>query len=91
MTTFATRSPLQLLSNAHIMSDSRRGTRRTSARLADKEDTPATNGVGEEKQAKVNGASSKQSKSTVNGHAGTSVISGGRPKRARKGKSLIAI
>ena len=68
------------------MSDARRGTRRTSARLADKEDAPNTNGIVEEENpTKSNGVSSKQGKSAVNGHASTSTATGGRPKRTRKG------
>lgn len=62
MTAYATRSPLQLLSNSHQMtSDSRRnGTRRTSARLADKDDAPI--GIGSDyvsenkKSGQTNGA-----------------------------------
>lgn len=42
MTTFATRPPLQQLDNPHMMSERGNG-RRTSARLADKEDVPVTN------------------------------------------------
>ena len=47
MTTYATRAPLQLISNPHIMSEASRGQgRRTSARLAEKEDSPFINGIG---------------------------------------------
>ena len=45
MATFATRAPLQLIENPHIMSDAQRNGRRTSSRLAEKEDT-MVNGVG---------------------------------------------
>ena len=83
MTAYATRSPLQLLSNTHIMSESRRSTRRTSARLADKEDIPITNGIGHttdnRKGGQTNGASVKQGKTNVNG-PGTAV-GGARSKR----------
>ena len=41
MTTFATRPPLQQLDNPHVMSQRGNG-RRTSARLAEKEDAPTT-------------------------------------------------
>ena len=43
MTTFAPRPPLQQLDHPHIMSERGNG-RRTSARLADKEDAPLANG-----------------------------------------------
>ncbi|KAL2038124.1 hypothetical protein N7G274_009071 [Stereocaulon virgatum] len=74
MTAYVTRAPLQLINNPHIMSEASRGHgRRTSARLADKEDAPYINGIGndsepvkprqniEGKQGKgrVNGASAK--------------------------------
>ena len=46
MTAYATRSPLQLLTNTHhVMAEQRHNGRRTSARLREKEDVPATNGV----------------------------------------------
>ncbi|KAG8526708.1 uncharacterized protein KY384_008137 [Bacidia gigantensis] len=38
MTAYATRAPLQLIENPHIMSDAQRQGRRTSSRLAEKED-----------------------------------------------------
>ena len=85
MTTYATRSPLQLLSNISIMSDPQRSTRRTSARLADKEDVPHVNGnnhVSEKgRGGQVNSASVKQSKVGVNG-AG-SAVGPGRGKRKK--------
>lgn len=74
MTAYATRAPLHLIDNPRIMSETSRGkSRRTSARLAEKEDVPYVNGIGhdsepmkgrqivEGKQAKgrLNGASSK--------------------------------
>ncbi len=74
MTAYATRAPLHLINNPHIMSEASRGqSRRTSARLAEKEDVPYVNGMGhdsepmkgrqivEGKQAKgkLNGASTK--------------------------------
>ena len=83
MTTYATRSPLQLLINTHMMSDSRRTTRRSSARLADKDDVPTVNGnshtTGKGKGGQANAASSKQDKGVGNGAAGGAV--GGRAKR----------
>ena len=45
MTAYATRAPLQLIQNPHIMSDNGR---RTSGRLADKAHAPITNGIGHE-------------------------------------------
>ena len=74
MTAYATRAPLHLINNPRIMSEASRGqSRRTSARLAEKEDVPYVNGIGldsepmkgrqtvEAKQAKgkLNGASTK--------------------------------
>lgn len=74
MTAYATRAPLHLINNPRIMSEASRGqSRRTSARLAEKEDVPYVNGTGhdsepmkgrqavETKQAKgkLNGASTK--------------------------------
>ena len=74
MTAYVTRAPLQLINNPHIMSEASRGHgRRTSARLADKEDAPYINGIGNDSEpvkprqnvegkqgkGKVNGASAK--------------------------------
>ena len=74
MTAYATRPPLHLIDNPRIMNEASRGqSRRTSARLAEKEDVPYVNGIGhdpeptkgrqiiEGKQAKgrLNGASTK--------------------------------
>ncbi|MCJ1419288.1 hypothetical protein MMC32_005642 [Xylographa parallela] len=83
MTTYITRSPLQLLTNPHMMSDSRRSTRRTSARLADKEDTTLTNGlqhvVEKAKAGRPSGTSAKQAKPDVNGKGiGPSAVRGKR-------------
>ncbi|MCJ1286427.1 hypothetical protein MMC26_005772 [Xylographa opegraphella] len=83
MTTYITRSPLQLLTNTHMMSDSRRSTRRTSARLADKEDTTVTNGlqhvVEKAKAGRPSGTSAKQAKLEVNGkETGPSSVRGKR-------------
>ena len=54
-----------------MMSDSRRSSRRTSARLADKEDTTLTNGlqhvVEKAKAGRSNGTSAKQARAEVNG------------------------
>ena len=65
------------------MSDSRRSTRRTSARLADKEDTTLANGVHhvveKVKVGRPSGASVKQGKSEVNDNgAGRPVVRGKR-------------
>ncbi|MCJ1311789.1 hypothetical protein MMC25_005462 [Agyrium rufum] len=89
MTTFATRSPLQLLTNPHMMSEARWGKRRSSARLAEKEDVPAANGVGAhedggEKPSKTNGASTtRTTKVAVNGTGGNTVM-GARSKRKKE-------
>ena len=78
MTAYATRSPLQLLTNTHCaMADQRQSTRRTSARLREKEDVPQVDGLGHSME-KANGAagastSSRQGKTTANGP--------GKPKR----------
>ena len=45
MTAYATRAPLQLINNPHMMSEHSRGGRRRSSRLEDKEDAPYTNGI----------------------------------------------
>lgn len=77
MTTFATRPPLQLLLNTHVMSDSQRTTRRTSARLADKEDHPTSNEGGSVQE--------KRGGNTVNGGSSTQVkINGGSARGKRK-------
>ena len=73
MTAYATRSPLQLLTNTHAMGEPRRATRRTSARLVDKEDVPVMNGIvhaaekGKSSQNSV--TSGKHGKASVNGAA----------------------
>lgn len=83
MTTYATRSPLQLLSNPHMMSEPRRSSRRLSARQPEKEGPPVANGIGHgterAKGGQSNGASGKQGKAATNG-AGPSA-KGGRGKR----------
>ncbi|SLM36694.1 mis12-mtw1 family protein [Lasallia pustulata] len=83
MTAYATRSPLQLLTNTHAMVEPRRTARRTSARLAVKDDVPATNGVihpaEKVKGGQNNGMSGKPGKSNVNGAAPGGV--GGTGKR----------
>lgn len=67
MTAYVTRAPLQLIQNPHMMSEVSRGHgRRTSARLADKEDAPLTNGVSHENEPAKKGASGKQAKSVTN-------------------------
>ena len=75
MTTYATRSPLQLLTNSHIMGDTRRTTRRTSARIAEKEDMPTISGSGQlmekGKNVHVNGALVKHGKAGINGAGST--------------------
>ena len=70
MTAYATRAPLQLIRNPHIMSEASRGqSRRTSARLAEKEDKPYVNGIGHDSEP-VKGrqiVEGKQGKGKVNG------------------------
>ena len=67
MTTFATRPPLQQLDNPHIMSQRGNG-RRTSARLADKDNAPTTDGYVVESMKKSQPATGgKQSKANPNG------------------------
>ena len=82
MTTYATRSPLQLLTNPHMMSEPRRSSRRLSARQPDKEDPPVVNGLGHgaerAKGGHGNGLGGKGKVSTN----GTGISSkGGRGKR----------
>ena len=83
MTTYVTRSPLQLLSNPHMMSEPRRSSRRLSARQPEKEDPPIANGIGHGTERVKGGQSSgvggKQGKASANG-ASTSA-KGGRGKR----------
>jgi len=87
MTAYVTRSPLQLLTNTHAMGDLRRSSRRTSARLADKEDAPLVNGggyVGEKaKSSQANGVGTRQGKAEANG-AGQA-FTGAKGKRKHGG------
>ena len=79
MTAYATRAPLQLINNPHIMSEPSRGGRRRSSRLEDKEDAPFANGIVHDSEAvkrrQIN--TGKQGKGSVNG-------AGGRPAAKRK-------
>ena len=50
MTAYATRPPLQLINNPHMMSEARGHGRRTSKRLEEKEDAPLINGFGHESE-----------------------------------------
>ncbi|KAK4696675.1 kinetochore protein Mis13/DSN1, partial [Lecanoromycetidae sp. Uapishka_2] len=69
MTAYATRAPLQLIQNPHMMSEVSRGHgRRTSARLADKEDAPLTNGISHENEPVKKSAGGKQGKNAVNAY-----------------------
>ena len=83
MTTYATRSPLQLLHNPHMMSELRRSSRRTSANTAHKEDAPVANGIGHNtdraKDGQKNGVEGKTGK--MRGNGGSSKPEGGRGKR----------
>ena len=76
MTTFASRPPLQLLSNTHyVMSEAHSGKQRISARLKAKEDAPVPNGVGSESSRTTQLQSGK-------GANGTAAANGtGRKKR----------
>lgn len=73
MTTYATRSPLTLLTNPHIMNDARKSGRRTSDRLREKEDLPLPNGVGHgaTKGAEKAAATEKSTKANGNETAAT--------------------
>ena len=78
MTAYATRSPLQLLTNTHhLMAEQRQSGRRTSARLREKEDAPPSNGVthGQEKPK----TSAKLVKTSAHGQAAE-----GRTRAKRK-------
>lgn len=92
MTAYGTRTPLQLLSNPYAMSDLRRSTRRTSARLADKEDALVANGNGHgaEKANAIqkNGADAGQGQSTTNGTGDG--VAGKRGKR-KQGMSVCFV
>lgn len=69
MTAYATRAPLQLINNPHMMSEPSRGGRRRSSRLEDKEGVPFTNGIVHESET-VKGrqnTTGKQGKGNVNG------------------------
>ncbi|KAL8650828.1 MAG: hypothetical protein Q9210_003597 [Variospora velana] len=83
MTTYATRSPLQLIHNPHMMSQPRRSSRRLSARLGDQEDAPATNGLPlvneKSKSGQSSGPHAKQTRGGVNG--ATSNAPGTKAKR----------
>ena len=88
MTAYATRAPLQLINNPHIMSETSRGHgRRTSTRLANKEDAPYTNGIGNDSEPVKprQDAEGKQGKSKVNGASA-------KPAAKRKpGEQLLAL
>lgn len=81
MTVYATRVPLQLIENPHMMSELQGHGRRTSARLADKEDEPIMNGNGYNyepaKKSQNSGASGKQGKASIHG---ASAKTGGKRK-----------
>ena len=84
MTAYVTRSPLQLLTNTHAMGDLRRSSRRTSARVADKEDAPLVNGNGyggeKAKSSQANGADMRQGKSEANSAGQGSIGAKGKRK-----------
>ena len=88
MTTYATRSPLQLLHNPYVMSDTRKAGRRTSDRLREKEDTQLPNGVGHgterSKSSQSAGTNAKQSK--ANGNDSGAVKGRGKRKIGRCGR-----
>ena len=78
MTTVATRSPLSILHNPYTMSETRNG-RRTSARIADKDEAPSINGLGKTSQTRENTAEkpAKHNRPTT----ANDVAKGGRGKR----------
>ena len=88
MTAYATRAPLHLINNPHIMTEASRGqSRRTSARLAEKEDVPYINGIGHDSETMKGRqiVEGKQAKSKLNG-AST------KPTAKRKpGENLCAL
>ena len=71
MTAYATRAPLQLINNPHMMSEPSRGGRRRSSRLEDKEDAPFANGIVHETEPLKGRQNTigKQGKGAVNGTA----------------------
>lgn len=73
MTAYATRSPLQLILNPHIMAEPRRSTRRLSARLGDKEDAPmlngTTHGIEKGRSGQASASITKQTRAAANGAA----------------------
>ena len=85
MTTYATRAPLQLIQNPHMMSDAQREGRRTSSRLAEKEDQ-IPNGIhhGYEpaKQSLKNVSNRKGAKPVGSGKTATKRKPGKQPLRA---------
>ena len=70
MTAYVTRAPLHLIDNPRIMSETSRGqSRRTSARLAEKEDVPYVSGIGHDSES-IKGrqiVEGKQVKGRLNG------------------------
>ncbi len=88
MTAYVTRAPLQLIDNPHIMSEGQGNARRTSTRLAGKEDIPFANGIGHNdqpiKKSQGSGGTGRQGK---NGTTGTS-SKAGRKRKPGKQASL---
>ena len=82
MTTYATRSPLALLTNPHMMNDARKTGRRTSDRLREKEDLPIPNvrGGGTTKASEKGVTSEKPTKANASETSGTSR----KPREKRK-------
>lgn len=79
MTAYATRAPLQIINNPHMMSEPSRGGRRRSSRLEDKEDAPFANGIihdSEPVKGRQN-ATGKQGKGSIN-------TTGAKPAAKRK-------
>ena len=78
MTAYATRAPLQIINNPHMMSEPSRGGRRRSSRLEDKEDAPLTNGIAHDLETAKgrHNTTGKQPKGNLNG-----VASKAAPKR----------
>ncbi|KAL8786136.1 MAG: hypothetical protein Q9195_008340 [Heterodermia aff. obscurata] len=67
MTTYATRSPLALLTNSHMMNDARKTGRRASDRLREKEDLPLPNGLGHSTTKSGEKATASEKKTKANG------------------------
>lgn len=79
MTAYATRAPLQLINNPHMMSEPSRGGRRRSSRLEDKEDAPFANGI-------VHDPEPVKGRQNITGKQGKGSVNGAGAKAAAKRK-----